>query len=73
MSPLLSSPKGKIGAVAAGGLLVILALWFLSCRRNVRRRPRLAPTSREQAQVSAQDALGTPRPTSLCGRAMSTG
>ena len=29
MSSLLSSPKGKIGAIAAGGLIVLLALWFL--------------------------------------------
>ena len=29
MSDLLRSPKGKIGAVAAGGLLVVLAVWFL--------------------------------------------
>lgn len=29
MSALLSSPKGKIGAVALGGLLVLAALWFL--------------------------------------------
>lgn len=29
MSALLSSPKGKIGAVAVGGLLVLAALWFL--------------------------------------------
>ena len=29
MSALLRSPKGKIGAIAAGGLIVLLALWFL--------------------------------------------
>ena len=29
MNALLRSPKGKIGAVAVGGLVVLLALWFL--------------------------------------------
>jgi Tfp pilus assembly protein PilO len=29
MSELLRSPKGKIGAIAAGGLLVLAAAWFL--------------------------------------------
>lgn len=29
MSALLRSPKGKIGAIAAGGLLVFIAIWFL--------------------------------------------
>jgi len=29
MSALLRSPKGKIGAIVAGGLLVVVATWFL--------------------------------------------
>jgi hypothetical protein len=29
MSSLLRSPRGKIGAIAVGGLLVFLAVWFL--------------------------------------------
>ena len=29
MSALLRSPKGKIGVVVAGGLLVVAASWFL--------------------------------------------
>ena len=29
MSDLLRSPKAKIGAVVAGGLLVVAAAWFL--------------------------------------------
>jgi hypothetical protein len=62
MSSLLHSPKGKIGAVAAGGLLVILALWFLVVAPQRAKATQVAAdVVSMQAQVSARKiALATP-------------
>ena len=62
MSSLLRSPKGKIGAVAAGGLLVILALWFLVVApQRAKATEVAADVVSMQAQVSARKiALATP-------------
>ncbi len=67
MNALLHSPKGKIGAIAVGGLVVFLALWFLlvSPQRakatEVCFRPRLDPGAARRAQGRPRDAR---RPTS---------
>ncbi|WP_411276856.1 type 4a pilus biogenesis protein PilO [Gaiella sp.] len=44
MSAMLSSPKGKIGAIAVGGLLVLAAIWFLI----------VAPQRSQAAELDAQ-------------------
>ena len=75
MSSLLRSPKGKIGAIAAGGLLVLLALWFLLVSPQRAKATELSadvgrcPGAARRAQDRARD---TRRPTSPCGRAIST-
>ena len=76
MNALLRSPKGKIGAIAAGGLLVLLALWFLLVSPQRAKATELtADVAAARAQASrAQDR---PRdPVGRChraGRAISTG
>ena len=70
MSALLRSPKGKIGAIAAGGLLVVLALWFLRRLAAAREgdRARAADRASTQAQLSQRKARprARRRPTSRC-------
>ena len=50
MSALLSSPKGKIGAIAAAGLLVLFALWFLLVA------PQRSQAAELETQLAAADA-----------------
>jgi hypothetical protein len=62
MSSLLRSPKGKIGAIAAGGLLVFLAVWFLLVSPQ---RAKATEVSTDLASTRAQvverkTALATP-------------
>ena len=59
MSSLLRSPKGKIGAIAAGGLLVLLALWFLLVS------PQRAKATELTADVAAARAQVVERKTAL--------
>ena len=76
MSSLLRSPKGKIGAIAAGGLLVLLALWFLLVSPQRAKATELSADAR-RGPGAARRAQGRPRDTvgrtSPCGRAISTG
>ena len=62
MSSLLSSPKGKIGAIAAGGLIVLLALWFLVVAPQRAKATEItADLATTQAQiVQRRAALRTP-------------
>ena len=62
MSSVLSSPKGKIGAIAVGGLLIILALWFLVIAPQRSKATELAAEAASmRAQVDARKvALATP-------------
>jgi len=62
MSSVLSSPKGKIGAIAVGGLLMILALWFLVIAPQRSKATELAAEAASmRAQVDARKvALATP-------------
>lgn len=62
MSSLLRSPKGKIGAVAAGGLIVFLALWFvLVAPQRAKATEVSADLASMQADVLARkSALATP-------------
>ena len=62
MSSLLSSPKGKIGAVAAGILVVFLALWFLlvSPQRAKATEVSADLVSTQAQLVARKTALATP-------------
>jgi len=62
MSTLLRSPKGKIGAIAAGGLIVVLALWFLVVSPQRAKATELgADVAAARAQViERKTALATP-------------
>ncbi len=62
MSALLHSPKGKIGAITAGGLLLLLAIWFLIVSPQRARATELSAdlaTARAQV-VERKAALATP-------------
>ena len=62
MNALLHSPKGKIGAIAVGGLLVLLGLWFLLVSPQRAKATELASDlAATQAQlVERKAALATP-------------
>ena len=62
MSSLLRSPKGKVGAIAAGGLVVFLALWFLlvSPQRAKATEVRAEAESARAEVVERRVALATP-------------
>jgi hypothetical protein len=62
MSSLLSSPKGKIGAIAVGALVVLLAIWFLLVAPQRAKATEIsADLATTQAQiVQRRAALRTP-------------
>ena len=62
MNALLHSPKGKIGAIAVGGLLVLLGLWFLLVSPQRAKATEVASDlASTQAQLAERKvALATP-------------
>lgn len=62
MSSLLRSPKGRIGAIAAGGLILLLAVWFLLVSPQRAKATQLsADVASAQAQVvERKAALASP-------------
>jgi|tagenome__1003787_1003787.scaffolds.fasta_scaffold20592173_2 hypothetical protein len=62
MSDLLRSPKGKVGAAVAGGLLIVVAVWFLLVSPQRAKADQLAAdVATSQADLQSRKlALATP-------------